>query len=430
MKKSLIVTLALVFVLGLAGTAFANPYSDVPAGHWAYKAVMDLQKVGIMEGAGGKFMGNATLTRYEAAAITARAMAKADKADAATKATIDKLAVEFSKELNDLGVKVAKIEKQLGAWKFGGDARIRYQVNADLKATDTNGVNSTKRFQERVRFSAQSDVNENTVVNFRIAQQNTWALKTNGGTSTSANGSFEMDIAKFTFKNLIGTADVVFGRDAIWLGSAGLMADSAGIDGVRIQDKTKDFKWTVGAYNGGNGNPLGESANSTTTGAAGQTKAFWFAEGSYPVLPNTVMTAGYLKGISNVYLLDNYYVGAKITAGDFTINGDYTKNNEDKAAGDKKGLLTSVWYKGANMAQPGTWGVYVDYRKVGGASFDSGLTTMNASNNTTGVKGMGFGGNYTFAKNAKFTLAVESLSNYADTVDYKTMTYAYVNFAF
>ena len=51
MKKNLILTLALVFVLGIAGTAFANPYSDVPAGHWAYKAVNDLHKAGIMEGA-------------------------------------------------------------------------------------------------------------------------------------------------------------------------------------------------------------------------------------------------------------------------------------------------------------------------------------------------------------------------------------------
>ena len=341
MKKTLIVTLALVFVLGLAGTAFANPYSDVPAGHWAYKAVNDLQKAGIMEGAGGKFMGNQTLTRYEVAAITARAMAKADKADAAQKATIDKLAVEFSKELNDLGVKVAKLEKQLGTWSFKGDARVRYQQNADLLASDANTTKSTERFQERLRFYASTKLNDNVNVDLRIAQQNTWAQKKNDGTATYANNELEMDIAKFTFKNAIGTADIVFGRDALWLGSAGLLSDSGGIDGVRIQDNTADFKWSVGQY-AANGTYLAAGAESPLTGKAGNTRSFWFAQGSYPVLTNTVLTAGYVKGISNDYLMDNYVVGAKATLGDFTLNGDYTKNNEDKAPGDKKGVFGSV----------------------------------------------------------------------------------------
>ncbi len=46
MKKNLIVALALVFVLGIAGTAFAaaNPFVDVPAKHWAYDAVSNWPK--------------------------------------------------------------------------------------------------------------------------------------------------------------------------------------------------------------------------------------------------------------------------------------------------------------------------------------------------------------------------------------------------
>ena len=54
MKKNLIVALALVFVLGIAGTAFAaaNPFVDVPAKHWAYDAVSKLAKAGILDGYG------------------------------------------------------------------------------------------------------------------------------------------------------------------------------------------------------------------------------------------------------------------------------------------------------------------------------------------------------------------------------------------
>ena len=69
MKKSIILTLALVFVLGIAGTAFAaNPFVDVPAKHWAYDAVAKLAQAGIVDGYGdGTFKGDKTMTRYEMA---------------------------------------------------------------------------------------------------------------------------------------------------------------------------------------------------------------------------------------------------------------------------------------------------------------------------------------------------------------------------
>ena len=128
MKKNLIVALALVFVLGIAGTAFAaaNPFVDVPAKHWAYDAVTKLAQAGILDGYGdGTYRGERLATRYEMAQATAKAMARADKADAQMKALIDKLAVEFAAELNNLGVRVAKLEKNASTIKFWGDARLR-----------------------------------------------------------------------------------------------------------------------------------------------------------------------------------------------------------------------------------------------------------------------------------------------------------------
>ena len=70
MKKSLIITLALVFVLGIAGTAFAaaNPFVDVPAKHWSYDAVAKLAAAGVIDGYNdGTFRGDKTLTRFEMA---------------------------------------------------------------------------------------------------------------------------------------------------------------------------------------------------------------------------------------------------------------------------------------------------------------------------------------------------------------------------
>ena len=106
MKRTFVAALIAVLVLGLAGVAFANPYSDVPTGHWAYDAVNELAKAGIMGDSSGKFNGNQTLTRYEMATIVARVMAKSNKADDSAKALVDKLAVEFSAELDSLGLRV------------------------------------------------------------------------------------------------------------------------------------------------------------------------------------------------------------------------------------------------------------------------------------------------------------------------------------
>ena len=48
MKKSLV--LAMAMALGVTASAYAaNPFSDVPAGHWAYDAVNKLAAAGVVE---------------------------------------------------------------------------------------------------------------------------------------------------------------------------------------------------------------------------------------------------------------------------------------------------------------------------------------------------------------------------------------------
>ena len=76
MKKSLVFAMAMA--LGVTATAFAaNPFSDVPAGHWAYAAVAKLAAAGIVDGyPDGTYKGDRTMTRYEMAQIVAKALAK------------------------------------------------------------------------------------------------------------------------------------------------------------------------------------------------------------------------------------------------------------------------------------------------------------------------------------------------------------------
>ena len=119
MKKSLV--LAMAMALGVTASAYAaNPFSDVPAGHWAYDSVAKLAAAGVVDGyADGAFAGDKLITRYEMAQIVAKAMAKG--------ADCDKLAAEFADELDTLGVRVAKLEKGADAVKITGEVRQQIQ---------------------------------------------------------------------------------------------------------------------------------------------------------------------------------------------------------------------------------------------------------------------------------------------------------------
>lgn len=92
--KRIALVLTLVLVLSMSATSFAasNPFSDLPAGHWAYDSIVQLAAVGLVEGyPDGTFGGARTLTRYEAAMIFARALARLETlVDAGVKAEVAK----------------------------------------------------------------------------------------------------------------------------------------------------------------------------------------------------------------------------------------------------------------------------------------------------------------------------------------------------
>ena len=73
---SLIISCGILLSVNAIGFTAANPFRDVPAGHWAYNAVIKLAREGIFNGYGdGTFRGNRNITRYEAATFLARVMA-------------------------------------------------------------------------------------------------------------------------------------------------------------------------------------------------------------------------------------------------------------------------------------------------------------------------------------------------------------------
>ncbi|MDU3564245.1 S-layer homology domain-containing protein [Veillonella sp.] len=163
MKKQFAAIFAATAVLGVTTAFAANPFSDVTPDSWAYQAVSQLANAGIVNGyPDGTFKGQNNITRYEMAQMVAKAMANQDRANAEQQAMINRLADEFSNELNNLGVRVARLEDRVGNVKVTGDARLRYR--------DAEHANS--KFDARARLQFNAKVNDRTDAVVRVASKN------------------------------------------------------------------------------------------------------------------------------------------------------------------------------------------------------------------------------------------------------------------
>ena len=149
MKKHLAV-LAATAVLGVTSAFAANPFSDVTPQDWAYQAVAQLASQGIVNGyPDGTFQGQNNITRYEMAQMVAKAMTRQGQVDAEQNAIINRLANEFSAELNNLGVRVSTLENKVGNFKFTGDARLRYrQLDGEVYNVATVSKDDAKKVRD------------------------------------------------------------------------------------------------------------------------------------------------------------------------------------------------------------------------------------------------------------------------------------------
>ena len=84
MKKNLVTSMLAVLIICISSVTFAatNPFSDVPAGHWAYDDVIFLANEGILPTSeDGTFLGNRNATRYEVAVMVANLYCKKTNED-------------------------------------------------------------------------------------------------------------------------------------------------------------------------------------------------------------------------------------------------------------------------------------------------------------------------------------------------------------
>ena len=392
MKKSLV--LAMAMALGVTASAYAaNPFSDVPAGHWAYDSVNKLAAAGIVDGYGDStFGGDRLMTRYEMAQIVAKAMAKG--------ANVDRLAAEFADELDSLGVRVAALEKKSDNVKITGEARFRY---ADSKGKGNVADSYVGDLRSRIWITGQ--VNDDWSYTGMIQNIQDFAGDYTGDEKT--------DFQRAYVQGKLGGMAVTAGRYNAFLANGNIYDAKA--DGVEVSygDKVK-----VTGFAGKGTDDAKDGAVSYGNYCGGELSG---------AFDNLNLAAGYVNfkdmGTDGTDTnVDNaiWYVGADYTMGDVNLSamylkGDMSENDKDVTGIDDDGWTAGLTYKGAEASEAGSWGLFANYYDLGGQTYVAHTTDANSFGDygvkNQGFKGYGVGANYTFAKNIVGTVVYYDTEN-------------------
>ena len=429
MKAKVLAALAATMAVGATCAFAANPFVDVPTDSWAYKSVVELADAGIIQGVDGQyFQGERNITRYEAAEMTAKAMAHMDKASVEQRALINKLADEFADELNSLGVRVSNLEKKVGNVKLTGDARLRYEYQDNTLENDDS-------WTFRVRLRANAQVNDRTKVTYGISSDNQSFGDDNAASSgekDNGRSNAYTDLANVDYNFGGNNWDLLVGRYEYKLGGANSYAyqyqDT--FDGAQLQYTNDHFRATAGYGKFKEGSTKYDNALLGAKTAYGELEGFWNT-GAVGVYYNNFDAAENRKTADDLW-------GAYLKQGfgkNWTAFVNYEKAN-DSYVGDNKKDDADVWigklqYGQASFAAPKSWDAWVEYINAEDGAFVGGPMNAWRFNNYDNVETWGAGIDYTFAKNAMFSV-MQSFATDAkdDGTDPEEMTRAQFTFVF
>ena len=363
MKKSLV--LAMAMALGVTASAYAaNPFSDVPAGHWAYDAVNKLAAEGVVDGyPDGTYGGDKLMTRYEMAQIVAKAMAKG--------ANVDKLAAEFADELDSLGVRVANLEKKADNVKVTGEIRYSYR---DVDG-DVNGNESVLRS----RLWVNSQINEDWSYTGMFENNQDFGNET---------GDDKIDFARAYVEGRVGGLDVVAGRYNEVTFSGNILDANLDMAKVSYGDKVKVSALAGKAYDSVEvDEEAGKLIDSDDRIYIGSIEA---------ALGDVDAYVAYFKTNSDMDK-EIWNVGASYGFGDFTLSAEYMRGDKEYYNAGKDGWWADLAWKGAEADQPGSYGIHAGYYDQSPSAYI--MPTTDAEYFADGYKGWNVGVSYTFAKN-------------------------------
>ena len=380
MKKSLV--LAMAMALGVTASAYAaNPFSDVPAGHWAYDAVNKLAAEGVVDGyPDGTYGGDKLMTRYEMAQIVAKAMAKG--------ANVDKLAAEFADELDSLGVRVANLEKKADNVKITGQIRASYR--------DVDGDAKSHEGRLRTRLFVNGAINEDWTYTGRFENSQYYDGKDADDKSYGNKGEDDVKLNWAYVTGKVGGVKVMAGRQDFKLHTGNVI--DATVDGG-ILSYGKDVKLT--GY-------VGKAVDSGTWDNLDDVKGD-LEDGDRLYAVDLSAKLGIVDSYVTYYKADTvndneiWNVGVALpVAKDLKLSAEYL-HGDDQRDGDNNGWAAGLAYKGAKASTPGSWGIYANYYDQPASTFlehtIDGYAPFDFVTGDDGFEGYEVGANVALAKN-------------------------------
>lgn len=411
--KKLAIAFVVLFVLSIAGSVFAaeSPFSDVPADHWAYDAVKQLSAAGIVDGYKD---GKSSITRFEMAIITAKAMAKLDKVNGNQKESIRKMAAEFDPEIrmiNEIRMldnnRVAPVENKAPAGNKNG-----LRITGEVLESYERAKNYNSEFYTRLRIKLYEPLTDNLAFIGRIQGESS-------GTQTILNVT-----DAFLAGKAFGLNTFALGRIPFVLGQ-GLAGDSeyvgtnrGGIDGIVLGTGNK-LKFVYAAGKVGFSDVNTPPSVKVPFTIPGRMDMQGFNIG-YTVNDRLALSASRSMD-KDRYMYETNSAGINYKAlPNVTIIGEYGENesylsklfNKNDSA---KGWFAKAKYRGANGRNENSYGMWVSYRNMdpafdlwtlgnaGHSRVPHALWTgagINGATETSNVKGFEYGFEQTLFKNA------------------------------
>ncbi len=421
MKKSLVSALTTALVVGAASTTFAaaNPFSDVPADHWAYDAVAQLAAEGVVEGYGdGSYRGEQEITRYEMAQMVAKAMAKG-----VNSAVLDKLAAEFAEELNQLGVRVAALEKKVDNVKFAGQLRYRYARKSTNPERHRGNTNELK-----FRIEPSATVNKHWTVKSRMDYT--------GSTKTSADVT-EVSVDRMYAEGKYNFGTIQLGKFNVKTNADFGLVNNDTMTGISVEAGKKiKVKAVAARYHLDN---FGAAPADESAGNVGMIEVFGKAKKLSYGIGYTQFSLSQTTGKDKAevifgglgYKFDkNFAVEAA-----YAVNTEKKMGNTDLSKAARERMAFTLKYKGSDKAKVGSYGLWAGYLNIGNRS---GLySTYRADNGgmQDNFRGWEIGGQVTLAKNIQAQLrynwgnTVSATSTVPASTKYKAI-FSEVNFWF
>lgn len=366
-KKILSAAVAMALAAGISGTAMAaeGSLADVPKDHWSYQAVDQLVKDGIIEGMpDGTYAGDRAISRYEMAVIVARATDKMEAANIADRALIEKMQAEYGSELKTLAGDVKDLKEQVGKVKFSGMFRATY---------DNDNGNVVSRDNDRFYLDLHGDykVNDNWTVRFQSETNHRYSDK-----HTTSNGTLQRIWVDGYFPESGAWASI--GRSWRGLGFTNILQGGE-TDGVQAGIPIKGTGLTASAFYmtpswvGNEQSYYGVATWGSIGHAVDINLAYEKAKlnkgdkynhkANELVYENTGNVSWKDGGEDTVNYDSAFAVGAKWkVVKNLSLTGDYIQSNADENNKAQEALLE---YKGTDLNDKGSFGMYARYFKIG-----------------------------------------------------------------